>query len=440
MDGAGGKAMNHLLVFGLQWGDEGKGKIVDCLADHFDAVVRFQGGHNAGHTVIVKHEKKVLHLLPSGILRPQVHCLIANGVVLSLPHLYQELQAIDMDSTEAQARLSLSCNCPLLFHCHRLLDQAREQKRTDAIGTTCRGIGPAYEDKVARRALRLSDLLDEKRFAAQLKELVDYHNTMLRHYYHFELCDYQSELDDLMSLRDYFLPMMTDVSAKIMALRSAGKKILYEGAQGVLLDIDHGTYPYVTSSNTVPSAVAVGSGVSLNDDIHKLGVVKAYATRVGAGPFPTELHNEVGMRLARQGNEFGATTGRARRCGWLDVCALRYAIAVSGVDSLCLTKLDVLSGLTELRLCTEYQGASNGYYSYGAQTCAAYKPSYYTMAGWDEDITGLRDGDALPAAARDYIDYIESFVEVPISIVSTGRTRDDSIIRQPHFFDCRQTA
>ena len=425
--------MNQLLVFGLQWGDEGKGKIVDYMAERFDAVVRFQGGHNAGHTVTVNREKKVLHLLPSGILRPRVQCLIGNGVVLSLPHLYRELQSINVDAADAADRLSLSCDCPLLFRCHSLLDQAREQKKANAIGTTGLGIGPAYEDKAARRALHLYDLLDERRFADQLQELLAYHNAVLQHCYDAEACDYQSELDEFMSLRDYFLPMITNVSAKIMALRSAGKKILYEGAQGVMLDLNHGTYPYVTSSNTVPAALAIGSGAPLTAEVHKLGVVKAYSTRVGLGPFPTELHNEIGARLAKRGNEFGATTGRPRRCGWLDACALRYAVLLSGVDSLCLSKLDVLSGFSELRVCTDYGVSGDACYSYSAQACADYKPNYRTLTGWDEDLHGWHDYEALPMAARDYIEYIESFVGVPVGIISTGPDRADNIIRRSDF-------
>ena len=429
--------MSQLLVFGLQWGDEGKGKIVDCMAGHFDAVVRFQGGHNAGHTVIIKREKKILHLLPSGILRPQVRCLIGNGVVLSLPHLREELRSVQLDATEAAARLDLSRNCPLLFRSHSMLDQARERQANGVIGTTGRGIGPAYEDKVARRALRLSDLLDEKRFVDRFKELLAYHNSILCNYYHLEPCDYRPELDEIMSLRDYFLPMIANVSEKIAALRLAGKKILYEGAQGVLLDLDHGTYPYVTSSNTVPAALALGSGAPLGGDIHKLGVVKAYATRVGLGPFPTELHDGLGLHLARRGFEFGSTTGRARRCGWLDACALRYAIRVSGVDSLCLSKLDILSGFSELKVCISYQGGDAYDAAYSAQDCASRQPRYHTMPGWDEDIQSTRDYNALPAAARDYVEYIESFAGVPISVISTGAGRDDNIIRRPDFFAMR---
>ncbi len=419
-------------VIGLQWGDEGKGKIVDCLTADADAVVRFQGGHNAGHTIIINGETRILHLLPSGVLRPGVECLIGNGVVLSPRALIEEIASLGAGADDATARLRLSDACPLLFECHQLLDAAREAARGGgAIGTTGKGIGPAYEDKVARRALRLSDLADADRFAEKLKALSEYHNFFLKNYYHHAVCDYRGDLDFVMSHRAALLDMMCPVHERLAELRRKGARVLFEGAQGTLLDIDHGTYPYVTSSNTAAGNIACGAGFAARHLNRVAGVVKAYTTRVGNGPFPTELDDETGRRLATRGGEVGATTGRARRCGWLDSVALRYAVDLNGVDTLCLTKLDVLEGIETLRICVAYKKCRAGVRAAaGLEDC---EPEYVELPGWTESIRKVRCYEDLPRTTRDYVEWIEKRAGVPVSVLSVGPGRDDNIIRSRLF-------
>ncbi len=427
--------MAGTVVLGLQWGDEGKGKIVDCLARHAAAVVRFQGGHNAGHTIIVDGKKIVLHLVPSGILHRRGACLIGNGVVVSPAHLREEIAMLEARGVQVHPYLKISFECPLLLSCHRLVDLAREQASGGAaIGTTGRGIGPAYEDKVARRALRVSDLLDERRFAERLEALFAYHNFALEHQYHAAPADWRAELDAILGWREALLEMADDVSARLMRLRERGEKVLFEGAQGTMLDNDHGTYPYVTSSNTSIGAAIVGAGVPPSHFDRVLGVVKAYTTRVGNGPFPTELDNEAGVHLAEQGNEFGATTHRERRCGWFDAVAVRKAIAVNGVDSLCLTKLDVLDGLETLRLCVGYRGLDDDVRAYSAPLCAAYAPEYEEMPGWPgAEVAGVTDYARLPAAAKDYVERIEELAGVPVGVISTSPDRNGNVFRSDAF-------
>ena len=424
--------MAGTLVLGLQWGDEGKGKVVDYLAQRAAAVVRFQGGHNAGHTIIVDGEKIVLHLIPSGILHDGSDCLIGNGVVVSPTHLREELDMLEARKVKAHRRLSVSRNCPLLFSCHRRIDLAREEAmKGKAIGTTGRGIGPAYEDKIARRALRLSELFDERLFAERLEALFAYHNFALENYYHAEPADFHAELDGILSWRDALLGMAADVSAKLAELRSRDAEVLFEGAQGTMLDNDHGTYPYVTSSNTSIGGAVTGAGVPPSHFDRVLGVVKAYTTRVGNGPFPTELDDKTGEHLAEQGNEFGATTSRGRRCGWFDAPAVRKAIAINGVDSLCVTKLDVLDGLETLRVCTGYRDAS-GDASGDAprEGDAVGKPEYEEMPGWAGAATaGVTDYAQLPQAARDYVERIEALVGVQVNMISTSPDRNGNIFR-----------
>ncbi len=423
--------MAGTVVLGLQWGDEGKGKIVDYLAQRAAAVVRFQGGHNAGHTIIVGNEKVILHLIPSGILHGDSECLIGNGVVVSPAHLREEIAMLEARKVKVHPRLKISLECPLLFSCHRLIDLAREKARgEEAIGTTGRGIGPAYEDKVARRALRLFDLLDQKLFAERLEALFAYHNFALEHYYHAEAADFHAEIDDVLSWRDTLLEMATNVPARLARLRERGADILFEGAQGTMLDNDHGTYPFVTSSNTSIGAAITGTGVPPSHFDRVLGVAKAYTTRVGNGPFPTELDDRTSVHLVEQGNEFGATTSRERRCGWFDAVALRRAVAINGVDQLCLTKLDVLDGLDILRLCVGYRRRADDACVYSARACAAYEPQYEEMPGWlGDSVAGTLDYAELPRAARHFIERIEALVGVPVSMISTSPGRNGSILR-----------
>ncbi len=415
--------MAGTLVLGLQWGDEGKGKVVDYLAQRAAAVVRFQGGHNAGHTIIVGGEKIVLHLIPSGILHGGSECLIGNGVVVSPAHLREELDMLEARKVKTHRRLSVSRNCPLLFSCHRLIDLAREKAMGGkAIGTTGRGIGPAYEDKIARRALRLSDLFDERLFAERLEALFAYHNFALENHYRCEPADFRAELERIMRWRDALLEMAADVPARLAELRTQGAEVLFEGAQGTMLDNDHGTYPYVTSSNTSIGGAVTGSGVPPSHFDRVLGVVKAYTTRVGNGPFPTELDDEAGVHLAEQGNEFGATTRRERRCGWFDAPAVRKAVAINGVDSLCVTKLDVLDGLKTLRVCTGYRN--------GSEQGSAGEPEYEDLPGWpDAAAAGVTDYAQLPQAARDYVERIEALVGVQVNMISTSPDRNGNIFR-----------
>jgi len=421
----------NVVVIGTQWGDEGKGKIVDLLTDRVSAVVRFQGGHNAGHTLVIDGKKTVLHLIPSGILRDNVLCLIGNGVVLSPQALREEIEMLESNGVPARERLRISEACPLILPYHVALDRAREVARGDApIGTTGRGIGPAYEDKVARRALRLGDLFYRERFAAKLGEVLDYHNFVLQHYYKVAPIDFQRTLDESLAMASYLKPLVADVPELLHQYRQKGEGMLFEGAQGTLLDVDHGTYPYVTSSNTTAGGAATGSGMGPCAFDYILGITKAYTTRVGSGPFPTELFDEMGEHLSARGREFGSTTGRRRRCGWFDAVALRRAIQINSVSGLCITKLDVLDGLDTIRLCVgyRYNGEERLTPPVGAEAFANCEPVYLDMPGWKESTVGVQYYDELPANARAYLARIEAIVEVPIDIISTGADRADTII------------
>jgi len=425
-----------VVVLGSQWGDEGKGKIVDLLTENASAVVRFQGGHNAGHTLVIGEEKTVLHLIPSGILRPGVCCVIGNGVVLSPAALLKEINMLEARGVPVRERLKLSEACPLILPYHVALDQAREKARGKAaIGTTGRGIGPAYEDKVARRALRLADIFHRERFAAKLGEVLDYHNFVLRNYFGADTVDFQQILDETLAQAEILKPMVVDVPELLYKLRQEGANLMFEGAQGTLLDIDHGTYPYVTSSNTTAGGASTGSGVGPLELDYVLGITKAYTTRVGAGPFPTELDDEVGNHLATRGHEFGSTTGRARRCGWFDAVALRRAVQINSISGLCLTKLDVFDGLDSIQICVGYQvdGREVATPPVGAEAFEACTPIYEEMPGWSESTVGVKTLDGLPAAARAYIRRIEEVCGVPVDIISTGPEREETIIlRHPY--------
>lgn len=421
----------NIVVIGTQWGDEGKGKIVDLLTDKVAAVVRFQGGHNAGHTLVINGEKTVLHLIPSGILRNNVQCLIGNGVVLSPEALLHEIEGLEARGVPARERLKISPACPLILGYHVALDLAREKARGKAaIGTTGRGIGPAYEDKVARRGLRLDDLFHRERFAAKLGEVLDYHNFVLQNYYKTDPIDFQQVIEQSLDWAEQLEPMAADVTGILHEYRDRGDSVLYEGAQGALLDIDHGTYPFVTSSNTTAGGAATGSGMGPRSLDYVLGITKAYTTRVGAGPFPTELFDEMGEHLARRGHEFGSTTGRARRCGWFDAVAMRRSNQVNSVTGLCITKLDVLDGLDTIRICVGYerdgQACVSG--SLAADVLESCKPVYEDMPGWKESTVGIKHYEELPSAARDYLKRIEEISGVPIDIISTGPDRAETII------------
>ncbi|MCL4315658.1 MAG: adenylosuccinate synthase [Gammaproteobacteria bacterium] len=427
----------NVVIIGTQWGDEGKGKVVDLLTDRASAVVRFQGGHNAGHTLVIGGEKTVLHLIPSGVLRDGVQCLIGNGVVLSPKALLEEITMLEQKGVPARARLKISEACPLILQYHIVLDQAREKARgSAAIGTTGRGIGPAYEDKIARRALRVGDLLHRERFAAKLGEVLDYHNFMLKNYYRAEPVSFQQVLDEAMFWKAWLEPLIADVPELLYQYQKNGKSVMFEGAQGALLDVDHGTYPYVTSSNTTAGGAATGSGMGPACFDYILGITKAYTTRVGSGPFPTELFDEMGEHLSKRGNEFGSTTGRARRCGWFDAVALRRANRINSVSGLCITKLDVLDGLDTLSLCVGYRcnGVERLTPPVGAEAYADCEPIYVEMPGWQESTIGITDYKKLPANARAYIKRIEEISETPIDIVSTGPDRAQTIILR-HPFD-----
>lgn len=426
----------NVVILGTQWGDEGKGKIVDLLTEQADAVVRFQGGHNAGHTLVIGGEKTVLHLIPSGVLRAGVQCLIGNGVVLSPEALLKEIDALESNGVPVQDRLKISAACPLILPYHVALDQAREVRRGEnKIGTTGRGIGPCYEDKAARRALRLGDLRDPARFGATLEEVLDYHNHVLAHYYEVEQLDFSAVLDEALSHGERLLPMMADVTSLLHEYRNTQARLLFEGAQGSLLDIDHGTYPFVTSSNTTAGGTATGSGFGPLYLDYVLGITKAYTTRVGSGPFPTELFDETGLRLAERGHEFGATTGRPRRCGWFDAVALRTAVNINSVSGLCLTKLDVLDGLDEISVCVGYVDA-NGETAANPIDAVDYEnlnPVYETLPGWSDSTLGLKSLEALPDNARAYIARIEELVGAPIDIISTGPDREETILLRHPF-------
>jgi adenylosuccinate synthase len=425
-----------VIIIGTQWGDEGKGKVVDMLTDRVDAVVRFQGGHNAGHTVVIDGAKTVLHLLPSGILRENVACLIGNGVVVSTDALIEEIEMLEGRGVPARERLIVSAACPLILPYHVALDQAREKARgAQAIGTTGRGIGPAYEDKAARRALRVGDLLFRERFAAKLGEVLDYHNFVLANYYRADTLDFQQILDAQMRHAELIAPMVADVTELLHQYHRNGANLLYEGAQGTLLDIDHGTYPYVTSSNTTAGFAATGTGIGPREIDYVLGITKAYTTRVGSGPFPTELFDETGEHLARRGHEFGATTGRPRRCGWFDAVALRRAQQLNSVSGLCVTKLDVLDGIDEIRICVGYSTPAGDLQSVptGAEAMAEVQPIYEDLPGWNESTVGIREWDALPENARAYLERIAEIAGTPVDIVSTGPDRADTIILRHPF-------
>ena len=426
----------NVVVVGTQWGDEGKGKIVDLLTDRAAAVVRFQGGHNAGHTLVIDGRKTVLHLIPSGILREGVSCLIGNGVVLSLDALIDEANALVASGVPVFERLKISPNCPLILPSHAALDLAREKARgSAAIGTTGRGIGPAYEDKVSRRALKVSDLFVREHFAAKLGEVLDYHNFLLKHYFRTDPVDFDSTLDGALRAAEVIAPMTADVTQLLQDLADAGKSILFEGAQGTFLDIDHGTYPFVTSSNTVAAAASTGTGIGPRNLDYVLGIVKAYTTRVGAGPFPTELFDDQGRHLARVGAEFGATTGRPRRCGWFDAVALRRSIVNSSVSGLCVTKLDVLDELETIRICVGYEidGRPISGVPVLVDRFAECEPVYEEWPGWQTSTVGITADDELPPKARDYLARIEELAGVPVAIISTGADREQTIIRQHPF-------
>jgi len=425
-----------VVVIGTQWGDEGKGKIVDLLTERAAAVVRFQGGHNAGHTLVIDGHKTVLHLIPSGILHDQVMCLIGNGVVLSPSALLDELAMLDNNGLDARPRLRISLACPLILPHHIALDMAREKARgARAIGTTGRGIGPAYEDKVGRRAIRASDLLDVKRFAIKLSEVLDYHNFVLQHYYEAEAVDFQHTLEQALAQAEQLRPLLADIGPLLHQHRARGDNILLEGAQGAMLDIDHGTYPYVTSSNTIAGSAATGSGLGPRQLDYVLGIAKAYTTRVGAGPFPTELFDDVGKHLSSRGNEFGATTGRPRRCGWLDTVALRRSLHTNSVSGLCITKLDVLDGLETIRVCTAYQlqGETLTELPGAAEQLEACEPVYEDLPGWRESTSGVKSYAELPATARAYLEYLQDRLETPIALVSTGAERSETIVLDAPF-------
>ncbi|HIE5375418.1 TPA: adenylosuccinate synthase [Proteus mirabilis] len=429
---------NNVVVLGTQWGDEGKGKIVDLLTERAKYVVRYQGGHNAGHTLVIDGKKTVLHLIPSGILRENVVSIIANGVVLSPEALMKEMTQLEERGIPVRSRLLLSEACPLILPYHIALDNAREKARGEkAIGTTGRGIGPAYEDKVARRGLRVGDLFDKKAFAQKLKEIIEYHNFQLVNYYKVEPVDYQKTLDDIMAIADILTGMVVDVSDLLYKATQKGELVMFEGAQGTLLDIDHGTYPYVTSSNTTAGGVATGSGLGPRYVGYVLGIIKAYSTRVGAGPFPTELFDETGDFLREKGQEFGATTGRSRRTGWLDIIAIRRAVQINSLSGFCMTKLDVLDGLKEVKVCVGYR-LPNGEViettPLAADDWEGIEPIYESMPGWNESTFGVKDKAQLPQAALNYIKRVEELTGVPVDIVSTGPDRSETIILR-HPFD-----
>ena len=426
----------NIVVIGSQWGDEGKGKLVDLLTDNVSAVVRFQGGHNAGHTLVIEGKKTVLHLIPSGILRENVQCLIGNGVVLCPEALLKEMTELEGNGIPVRERLKISAACPLILPYHIALDQARELRRGKAaIGTTGRGIGPAYEDKVARRGLRVGDLIDETSFAEKLKEVMEFHNFALENYYKVDAVSYEQVLEETLAMREVLLPLIADIPALLQAYSEAGDNVMFEGAQGALLDIDHGTYPYVTSSNTTAGGSATGAGVGPCHIDYVLGITKAYATRVGGGPFPSELFDDVGQHLADVGMEKGATTGRDRRCGWLDMVALNRASWINSITGLCLTKLDVLDGLETIRLCVAYErnGEPVDILPLSADEFEGCKPVYIDMPGWTESTLGVTDYDKLPANARAYIEKVESLAGVPIDIISTGPDRCETIVRRDLF-------
>ncbi len=426
----------NVVVIGAQWGDEGKGKIVDLLTAQVAAVVRFQGGHNAGHTLVIDGKETVLHLIPSGVLRPGVECLIGNGVVIAPDALLEEMAGLEEQGVDIRSRLLISAACPVILPSHRALDLAREKRAgKGAIGTTGRGIGPAYEDKVARRGIRMGDLLQPSQLADRLQEQLSLHNHLLEHYYGVEPVDVERVHADLSRQAEVLAPLVGDVSERLFWLRQRGQRVLFEGAQGTLLDIDHGTYPYVTSSNTVAGGVYSGAGVGAGSVDYVLGITKAYTTRVGGGPFPTELFDDIGQGLAQRGREVGASTGRPRRCGWLDLVALRKAVQLNGVTGLCVTKLDVLDGMDRLKLAVAYDlaGEDDAPVSMDVATLERVRPAYIEMDGWAGPTRGVTRLEDLPAQARLYLDKIAEFTGAPIHMISTGPDREENIILQPVF-------
>jgi len=432
----------NLVVIGTQWGDEGKGKIVDLLTENVQSVVRFQGGHNAGHTLVNGEKKTVLHLIPSGILHENVVCCIGNGVVVSPAALLKEVRELESSGVSVVDRLRISHSCPLILSVHVKLDQARETALgRDKIGTTIRGIGPAYEDKVARRGLKLNDFHDIKELESKLEGLLDYHNFVLKNYYNASAVSYEEERDVLLSQAEEMLPLMSSVSSYLFYGQKKGESALFEGAQGAMLDIDHGTYPFVTSSNTMVGAASTGTGFGPLHFDYIMGVTKAYTTRVGSGPFPTELidetgeHNNIGNYLAEKGSEFGATTGRPRRCGWLDMVLLLKVIRINSISGLCLTKLDVLDGLESVNICTEYLDDKGQAVSEDWELIDYRKvtPVYQSFPGWQESTVGLENFDEIPESAKNYIKAIEEMAGIPIDIISTGPDRRHTIIRENPF-------
>ena len=429
----------NVVIIGTQWGDEGKGKIVDLITDKVSSVVRFQGGHNAGHTLVIDGKKTVLHLIPSGILRGNVQCLIGHGVVLSMTALLKEMEELESSGVDVKSRLKISPGCPLILPYHIELDIAREVHRGKAaIGTTGNGIGPAYEDKVARRGLRVGDLLNEQLFSEKLKEVVDYHNFSLKNYYNQPTVDYQKTLDEALSQANIVKPMIVDVAEELHQQMSRDENILFEGAQGALLDIDQGTYPFVTSSNTTSGGAVTGSGIGVRDIDYVLGIVKAYTTRVGGGPFPTELDYDVasdegdpvGRELCSRGYEFGATTGRQRRCGWLDLVILNRSFKLNAVSGICLTKLDVLDDLDLIKICVAYEvdGQRTTTPPFSAEGYSSAKPVYIEMPGWKCSTIGTHSFDNLPSEAQSYIRKIEELSQLPVDILSTGPDRKETLI------------
>ena len=429
----------NVVVIGTQWGDEGKGKIVDWLAEHVQGVVRFQGGHNAGHTLIIGDKKTILRLIPSGIMHPDVTCYIGNGVVLSPEALFKEIGELEAAGIQVQSRLRISTACNLILPYHIAIDQAREAKKGNSkIGTTGRGIGPAYEDKVARRGLRVEDLLNSGHFSERLRENLDYHNFVLTQYFQAQSIDYQATLDSMLAYAEQIRPMVADVSQLLWQAQQAGKNLLFEGAQGTLLDVDHGTYPFVTSSHCLAGAAATGSGVGPQQLHYTLGITKAYCTRVGSGPFPSELYDAnnperqdaLGIELAHIGKEFGSVTGRPRRTGWLDIAALKRSIQINGVTGLCITKLDVLDSFETIKLCTGYElnGQHKDIFPTGALEITQCQPIYEEFPGWKESTIGITDWKQLPQNAQRYLKSIETLCGAPIAIISTGPERDQTIL------------
>ena len=426
----------NVVVIGTQWGDEGKGKIVDWLTDEVAAVVRFQGGHNAGHTLVVNGKKTILRLIPSGILHPHVTCYIGNGVVVSPPALLQEIDELTAAGVDVMGHLRISEACPLILAYHVALDQAREVAKGDAkLGTTGRGVGPCYEDKVARRAIRLHDLYAPARFKEKLIEVLDYHNFVLMNYLKANPVSVEEVYESTLKMGERLKPMIADVSGDLNRLIDNGKRLLFEGAQAALLDVDHGTYPYVTSSNCLAGQASAGAGVGPQALDYVLGITKAYATRVGSGPFPTELNDDIGERLRKRGSEYGSVTGRPRRCGWFDAAALKRATQINGLSGLCITKLDVLDGLETLRICTGYRfdGKISDVLPYGADSIERCEPVFEDHPGWSESTFGVKAWDGLPKNAQAYLRRIESLVGTPIALVSTGPDRDETIVMKHPF-------